>query len=73
MERSDLLRFVAVITIISISACLPAGAIAQTVQAPPLDSLIAQALRNNPGIRSADMRISGSQARIEQAESWDDP
>ncbi|HET7153165.1 MAG TPA: TolC family protein, partial [Candidatus Kapabacteria bacterium] len=51
------------------------GAFAQTPHASGalLDSLIAQALRNNPGIRSADMYISSSQGRIEQAESWDDP
>jgi outer membrane protein TolC len=38
-----------------------------------LDSLVAQALRNNPGIRSADARSGGARARIDQAGAWDDP
>lgn len=38
-----------------------------------LDSLVAQVLRNNPGLRAADARIGGAHARINQAEAWDDP
>lgn len=38
-----------------------------------LDSLLAEALRNNPQLRASHTRIRSMQTRIAQVQAWDDP
>jgi outer membrane protein TolC len=65
-----MLKFILSLLILEI--CLLASeASAQTIWS--LDSLIAQALQNNPQLQAARTRIRSADTRISQAHAWDDP
>jgi hypothetical protein len=54
----------------SVSSTLPDSATGNIVR---LDSLIAEALRNNPQLRAAAHQTSAAEARVSQVTSWNPP
>jgi outer membrane protein, heavy metal efflux system len=71
-EYQQMLKF---ITILAIAFTLidPAALLSQESQPLNLDDLVAEALQNNPQLRSAGNQAAAARTKVDQVTSWDAP